>query len=106
MHVGASGHTIKQYFNTEVIGKGLINSIHALELVGTFLGRSKEQLDAVDTSVPLNMAVQSFGGFLQYHVSSCGGTTVQGLQCQASHQQGLIWESSVMFQLVQAVSLM
>ena len=72
MHVRASGRTIKQYFNTEVIGKEVINSVHALELVGTFLGRSKKQLDAVDTSVPLNMAVQSFRGFLRYHASSCG----------------------------------
>ena len=72
MHVGASGRTIKQYFNTEVIGKEVIDSVHTLELVGAFLGRSKEQLDAVDTSVPLDMAVQSFGGFLRCHVSSCG----------------------------------
>ena len=70
MHVGASGRTIEQYFN-EVIGKEVIDSVHTLELVGAFLGRSKEQLDAVDTSVPLDMAVQSFGGFLRYHLSSC-----------------------------------
>ena len=49
MHVGASGRTIKQYFNIEVIGKEVIDSVHTLELVGAFLGRSKEQLDAVDT---------------------------------------------------------
>ena len=67
-----SGRIIKQYFNTEVIGKEVIDSVHTLELVGTFLGRSKEQFDAVDTSVPLDMAIQSFGGFLRYHVSSCG----------------------------------
>ena len=60
MHVGASS------CNTEIIGKEVINSVHTLELVGAFLARSKEQLhiDAVDTSVPLDMAVQSFGGFL------------------------------------------
>ena len=69
MHVGASGHTIEQYFN-EVIGKEVIDSVHTLELVGAFLGRSKEQLDAVDTSVPLDMVVQSFGGFLRYHVKN------------------------------------
>ena len=67
----ASGRTIKQYFNTEIIGKEVIDSIHTLKLVGVFLGRSKEQLDAVDTSVPLDMTVLSFGGFLQYQVSSC-----------------------------------
>ena len=70
MHVGASGRTLEQYFN-EVIGKEVIDSIHTLELVGAFLGRSKEQLDAVDTSVPLDMVVQSAGGFLRYMVSSC-----------------------------------
>ena len=70
MHVGASGRTIEQYFN-EVIGKEVIDSVRTLELVGAFLRRSKEQLDSVDTSVPLDMAIQSFGGFLRYHVSSC-----------------------------------
>ena len=69
MHVGASGRTIEQYFN-EVIGKEVIDSVHTLELVGAFLGRSKEQLDAVDTSVPLDMAVQSFGGFLRFSAAS------------------------------------
>lgn len=68
----ASGHTIKQYFNTEIISKEVIDSVHTLKLVGAFLGRSKEQLDAVDTSVPLDMTVWSFGGFLRYQVSSCG----------------------------------
>ena len=40
MHVGASGRTIEQYFN-EVIGKEVIDSVHTLELVGTFLGRTR-----------------------------------------------------------------
>ena len=71
MAVGASGRAIKQYF-AEVVGKDVINSGHTVELVGAFLGRSKEQLDEVDISVPLDMAIQSFGGFLRYHVSSCG----------------------------------
>ena len=71
MAVGASGRAIKQYF-AEVVGKDVINSGHTVELVGAFLGRSKEQLDEVDISVPLDMAVQYFGGFLRYHVSSCG----------------------------------
>ena len=34
-----------------------------LELSGAFVGKSKESLDAVDLSVPLDMAVQSFGCF-------------------------------------------
>ena len=71
MAVVASGRTIKQYF-AEVVGKDVIDSGHTVELVGAFLGRSKERMDAVDISVPLGMAVQSFGGFLRYHVSSCG----------------------------------
>ena len=70
MHVGASGRTIKQYFNTEVKGKEVIDSVHILwSWLACFL---EEQLDAVDTSVPLDMAIKSFGGFLRYHVSSCG----------------------------------
>ena len=43
MHVRASGHIIEQYFN-EVISKEVIDSVHTLELVGMFLGRSKEQM--------------------------------------------------------------
>ena len=71
MHVGASGRTIEQYFN-EVIGKEVIDSVHTLELVGAFLGRSKEQLDAVDTSVLLHGYGRTVvWGFLRYHVSSC-----------------------------------
>ena len=42
MHVGASGRTIEQYFN-EVIGKEVIDSVHTLELVGAFLGRSMQE---------------------------------------------------------------
>ena len=68
MPVGASARTVQQFF-TGTISKE-IDSENTLELVAAFLGRSKEQLDEVDTSVPLDMAVQSFGGFLQYHVSS------------------------------------
>ena len=66
--VGASGRTVQQFF-TETISKE-IDCENTLELVAAFLGRSKKQLDKVDTSVPLDMAVQSFGGFLRYHVSS------------------------------------
>ena len=64
---GFRPYHIEQYFNTEVIGKEVIDSVHIL--VGAFLGRFKEQLDAVDTSVPLDMAIQSLGGFLRYHVT-------------------------------------
>ena len=42
MHVGASSCTIKQYFNTEVIGKEVIDSVHTLELVRVFLAVDKK----------------------------------------------------------------
>ena len=54
---------MKQYF-TGTISKELVGSTDTLELVGALLGRAKDQLDVVDFSVPLDMAVQSFGGFL------------------------------------------
>ena len=59
MPVRASGRTVQQFF-TETISKE-IHSENTLELVAAFLERSKEQLDEVDTCVPLDMAVQSFG---------------------------------------------
>ena len=55
MPVGASGHTVKQYF-IETISKE-VNSEDSWELVAAYLGRSKEQLDEVDISVPLDAAV-------------------------------------------------
>ncbi len=72
LSVGASGRTVEQFFR-ETISKELGSALNPekLELSGVFLGKSKEHLDAVDLSVPLDMAVQSFGGFLRYHVSCC-----------------------------------
>ena len=70
--MGTSEHTVNQFY-LETISKGFGGALEVekLEQLGGFLGRSKEQLDAMDGSVPLDMAVQSFRGFLQYHVCSC-----------------------------------
>ena len=49
------------------------------ELSGVFLGKSKDSLDAVELSVPLDMAVQSFGCSLHYHVNSSRGASSHGV---------------------------
>ena len=80
--VGASGRTVNQFYS-ETISKelGAARELEKLELVGAFLGRSKEHLDAVDGSVPLDIAIQSFGGFLRYHVRV--GIEPQVAQCSS-----------------------
>ena len=77
MPVGASGRTVQQFF-TDTVSRE-IHSESTLQLVAAFLGRSKELLDEVDTCVALDMAVQSFGGFLRYYVGR--SATPQEPQC-------------------------
>ena len=70
MLVGASGQTVQQCF-IEAISKELVGTCtDNFELVGIFLRGLEEQLYAVDSSVSLDIAIQSFGSFLRYNVHS------------------------------------
>ena len=41
----------------------------SLELSAALIGRSKKSMDAVALSLPMSMAIQSFGAFLWYNVN-------------------------------------
>ena len=80
LFIGVMGCTVQQFFEESVLIDLKSNEMGVelpkqLELSGAFLGKSKDSLDAVELSVPLDMAVQSFGCFLRYHVNSFRGAS-------------------------------
>ena len=89
--VGASSCTIQQFFN-ETISKENDSKKKTLKLVAAFLGRPNEPLDKVDTFVPLDMDIQSFGGFLQNHLSSWQRLRLNAFQLNtSSSRQQSLW---------------
>ena len=69
LSIGASGHTVQQFFE-----EFMLTDLKSNE-TGMELGKSKDSIDVVELSVPLDMAVQSFGCFMRYHVNSSRGAS-------------------------------
>ena len=66
--IGASGITVSQFYEETILGEVAKAHDNILTLDSGFLGSSKEKLDAIDLSIPLDLAVQMFGCFLSYKV--------------------------------------
>lgn len=62
--IGASGQTVSQFY-MDVISKEI--SREGMVLNSGYLGSS---LDSIDLNIPIDMAVQTFGPFLRYKISS------------------------------------
>ena len=68
---GESGRTIQQFYD-ETILKEIDTIDESLEIVieCEFLGQTKDCLDRIELSLPLDSAVRLFGPFLRYRVLS------------------------------------
>ena len=68
---GESGRTIQQFYD-ETILKEIDTIDESLEIVieCAFLGQTKDCLDRIELSLPLDSAVRLFGPFLRYRVLS------------------------------------
>ena len=64
-----SGSTVSQFYEHVVLNDLQNVEPGSLELSAAFIGRSKESMDAVALSVPMSMAIQSFGAFLRDNVN-------------------------------------
>jgi len=64
LSVGGSGKTLQQFFD-EIIATKIEPTV---QLESASLGKSKNSLDQVDLSLPLDSTVELFGPFLWYYV--------------------------------------
>ena len=64
-----SGSTVSQFYEDVVLNDLQNVEPGSLELSAAFLGKSKVSMDAIALSVPIGMAIQSFGAFLWYNVN-------------------------------------
>lgn len=64
-----AGSTVSQFYEEVVLNDMQNVELGNLELSNAFIGKSKESMDAVALTVPIGMAIQSFGAFLRYNVN-------------------------------------
>ena len=62
-----SGLTVQQFYDDKITGElqkhGVVSE---MQLESAFLGKSKDSLDKIDLSLPLDSAIHLFGPFLRY----------------------------------------
>ena len=66
-----SGITIEQFYQKSIVPElEKCHDVSSFEMKDAFLGRSKDSLDGVSLSVPLDSAIQTFGPYLRYHTEA------------------------------------
>ena len=69
LQIGEPGRTVEQFFHDVAWAKIQSTSSTTIELISVYLGRSKENLDEVELSIRLDLAVATYGGYLRYVIS-------------------------------------
>ena len=64
MSARESGVTVQQFYNEHLLCK--LKEPPEMELQSAFLGKSKDSLDKIELSLPLDSAIPLFGSFLCY----------------------------------------
>ena len=64
MSVGESGVTVQQFYDEKIVFEvGKWHVMDNIHLESAFLGKSKDSLDRIELSLPIDPAIQLFGPF-------------------------------------------
>ena len=92
--IGSPGRTVEQFFHDVAAPLVQSSSKSYINLDKAFLGRSKDHLNEIDLQIVLDVAVSSFGAYVQYSTSQQSGQVeecmrVNAFQVMMSYQRQL-----------------